>query len=87
MGTDGNSSLALSTMMFNLWAVSLLLRWNIEDVVLPRLSLRCHFLKYVDRVTMSSLRPSSAAFHDGLLSRMARSSAYPYFLDWVEGRS
>ena len=57
-------------MMFYLRAVSLLLRWNIKDVVLPRLNLRWHFLKYVDRVAMSSLRPYSAAFHDGLLSRM-----------------
>ena len=76
-GTDWNFSQALSTMTLISRAASLVLSWNIGDVVLPTLSLGRQFFRYKDRVFMSSELEtlSFAVSQDGLLSRMARSSA------------
>ena len=66
---------------------SLLCRWNTDDMVLAMLSFRRQFSRYVDRMVISAVRPPSISSQDFFWSRIARSSAYPYFLACVTGRS
>ena len=60
---------------------------EMDHIVLPKLSWRDQFFKFDDKIFMSSQRPFSASSQDGLVSRIARSSAYLYFLDWVTGKT
>ena len=74
-------------MIWSSWFASLLWKWNAENRVLATESFRRQFFRYVDRVVMSAVSP--VLITSQLLSdiKMARSSAYLYFLDSVSGRS
>ena len=70
-------------MTFSSCLDSLLLKWKTYDKVLPILSLRYQFSRYLTMVDMSFVNPSSISSHVGFLSRMAMLSAHPS----VDGRS
>ena len=87
VGADWNCSLLPFTVMLISRLASLLCRWNTDDMVLAMLSFRRQFSRYVDRMVISAVRPPSISSQDFFWSRIARSSAYPYFLACVTGRS
>ena len=82
-----NCSLLPFTVMLISRLASLLCRWTTDDMVLAMLSFRRQFSRYVDRMVISAVRPPSISSQDFFWSRIARSSAYPYLLACVTGRS
>ena len=76
----------LPTVMLSSWLASRLFRWNVEYMILAKESFRCQFVRWIDRMFILPVCPIGW-FHILLDRRMARSSAYPYFLDSVSGRS
>lgn len=74
--------------MFSLWVACLLWKWNSKDMVLVLLTLRQQFIfRYLDGIDMSVVSPTQSVRSISSDAGLARSSAHPYFLVCVAGRS